>query len=111
MPSRWSSARLSEIGDDDVPVQGDVGELILGLDVPLHQRNERHLHVDHQQGHAGVLEILREAGVIDVIVRRQRVADFLERDVGATEFARIVPIVPGQPRSTRTRDRPALITQ
>ena len=85
--------------------------MVLRLDVTLHQLNERHLHVDHQQRHAGVLEILRQAGVIDVIVRRQAKADFLERDVGATRFARIVPIVPGQPRSTRTRERPALITQ
>ena len=85
--------------------------MILRLDRPLHQGYERHLQVDDEQRNAGVLQVLREPGVVDVIVRRQSVLDLVERDARASEIARITAIDPGQPRSTRRRDVPALTTQ
>jgi hypothetical protein len=77
----------SALGDrnHDVPLERDVGETIVWLRRSLHQRNERNLPIDHEQRHAGILELLRQAGVIDVIVRRKAVLDLVERDVSATE--------------------------
>src|SRR5262245_60617188 len=59
--------------------------MISWFDVLLHQMNERHLDIDHQQRHPGILELLREAGVIDVIVRGETILDFTQWDVRPTE--------------------------
>ena len=85
--------------------------MILSLDVPLHQGHERDLHVHHQQRHAGVLEILRQAGVIDVKVRRHAVANFLGAGCRRDRGSRDRPDGAGPAEIDEETDPPALITQ
>ena len=68
-----------------VPFRHDLRVVIGGLDVPSHRRDRDDLRFPHEQRHAARLEVLRRAGVIDVVVRRETVADLGERDPRAPE--------------------------
>jgi hypothetical protein len=57
----------------------------LWLDVALQQRNRRNLQIDDEQRNAGGLELLRQAGMIDVIVSGEPALDLVERDTGALQ--------------------------
>ena len=53
-------------------------EMIGRLDVVLEAWNPLALQIDHQQRHARQLEVLRESGVIDVVVRGQPISELRE---------------------------------
>lgn len=68
-------------GDGYIALQRDVYIMILRLGELFHQRDCRHLGLQHEQTHASHFELLCQPGVIDVVVSSQRVADLLERDI------------------------------
>lgn len=96
---------------DDVVVRRDLRVAILRLDPRFHPRDGARLHVGHEQRDAGQLEFLPQPGVVDVIVRRQCVADLGEGDVHPRQ---IRPPAPPSSRPAQVdggRDRPTLIAQ
>lgn len=73
-------------GDDAIPVECDLGVVVVRLRPLLHQRKMRKLEIDHEESHTGELEILGEPGVVDVKVGGEAVANFLERNSPAAEI-------------------------
>ncbi len=52
-------------------VQPDLYVVVAGLHVGLHQRHARRLRLEHNQPHAARLQLLRQPGVVGVVMRGQ----------------------------------------
>ena len=72
-------------GNDDVVARRDFGVIVRRLRPLLHQRNRVHLLLHDEQRHTPALEIFRGAGMIDVVVRGEPVAEFIERHAHPVE--------------------------
>jgi hypothetical protein len=77
--------------------------MVLWLGKLLHPRDRRDLGFQHEQRHAGQLQVLGSAGMVDVVVGREPVADFLEWHAHALEIGEQGP---DQARPTQVDQQP-----
>lgn len=65
--------------DDNVAVLCYLNVVIAWFRPPFHERDGWRLNIKHQQGNAFAFQFFGKAGVVDMIVGGERVADFVQR--------------------------------